>query len=92
MKGGTKLTDFELLERIMRRSGATITAVSAAAGFSRETYANRRKGIGEFTAREIAAITGILRLTTAERDSIFFAANVDSPSTKGPEKAENVAK
>ena len=72
------MTDFEKLESIMKRTGATVTAIANAAGFSRETYHNRKKGIGEFTAREIQNITETLRLTPKERDEIFFAQKCDS--------------
>jgi hypothetical protein len=71
------MTNFELLEEIMSKSGATIDAVAKAAHFSRETYYNRKKGIGEFTASEIARITNCLRLTTEERDAIFLSGNVN---------------
>jgi len=67
------MTNFELLEDIMSRSGATIKAVAQAAGFTRETYYNRKQGVGEFTAREIMAISDALRLTPDEREQIFFA-------------------
>ncbi len=71
------MTDFEMLESIMKRSGSTIEAISKAAGISRETYYNRKKGIGEFTAKEIVGITNVLRLTTEERDAIFLAGSVN---------------
>lgn len=71
------MTDFELLEKIMKRSGATVEAVTKAANISRETYYNRKKGIGEFTASEIVGITNCLRLTTVERDAIFLTKNVN---------------
>lgn len=70
------MTDFEMLESIMKRSGSTIEAISKAAGISRETYYNRKKGIGDFTAKEIVGITNVLRLTTEERDAIFLAGSV----------------
>lgn len=71
------MTDFEMLEAIMARSGATVGAVAKAAGITRETYYNRRKGIGEFTAKEIVGITNVLRLTTEERDAIFLREKVN---------------
>ena len=67
------MTNFELLEEIMSKSGATIDAVAKAAHFSRETYYNRKKGIGEFTASEISTLTELLHLTDEERNRIFFA-------------------
>ena len=71
------MTNFELLEEIMSQTGATIDAVAKAAHFSRETYYNRKKGIGEFTASEIVSIVNVLRLTAEERDAIFLTGNVN---------------
>ena len=71
------MTDFDMLEKIMKKSGATIEAISKAAGITRETYYNRKRGIGEFTAKEIVAITATLRLTKEERDAIFLTENVN---------------
>lgn len=71
------MTNFKMLEEIMSRTGATVDALAKAAGFSRETYYNRKKGIGEFTASEIVAICNTLRLTTKERDDIFLTENVN---------------
>jgi hypothetical protein len=71
------MTDFELLEKIMSKSGATIEAITKAAKITRETYYNRKKGIGEFTASEIVGITNCLRLTTEERDAIFLTEKVN---------------
>lgn len=66
------MIDFDLLESIMKQSGATVSTLAKSAGITRETYYNRKKGIGEFTASEIIAITNVLRLTTEEREKIFF--------------------
>ena len=71
------MTDFNMLEDIMKRSGATVEAVAKAANISRETYYNRKKGIGEFTASEIVAIANVLRLTAEERDGIFLTEKVN---------------
>lgn len=71
------MTNFEMLEKIMKRSGSTIEAIARAAGITRETYYNRKKGIGEFTASEIVKITSTLRLTTEERDAIFLTEKVN---------------
>ena len=76
-RGGEHMTDFNMLEDIMKRSGATVEAVAKAANISRETYYNRKKGIGEFTASEIVAIVNVLRLTAEERDVIFLTEKVN---------------
>ena len=57
------MTDFNMLEDIMKRSGATVEAVAKAANISRETYYNRKKGM--------------LRLTAEERDVIFLTEKVN---------------
>ena len=75
------MTDFDKLESIMKKSGATIASISMAAGFTRETYYNRKRGMGEFTAREIKAISEVLRLTPDEREQIFFAPDVTVSNT-----------
>ena len=44
-------------------------------GILRETLYNKIRGISEFKASEIAALTKALKLTSEQRDAIFFAEN-----------------
>lgn len=77
------MTDFVLLESIIKESGMSMTAIAMKSGIKRETLYNRLKGIGDFTASEIVALTKTFKLTKAERDSIFFANKVELNATKG---------
>lgn len=67
------MVDIARLERAIKESGMTKTAIAEKAQISRVTFQNRLGGIGNFTADEIAGVTKALRLTKAERDQIFFA-------------------
>lgn len=71
------MTDFEMLKDKIRKSGMKMTAIAEKAGISRETLYNRFKGIGDFTASEMMAISEVLSLTNKERDAIFFAQKVE---------------
>ena len=67
------MTDFILLKKAMEDSGITTVAICKKAGISRATLYNRFKGVGEFNAREIKALCEILRISTEERELIFFS-------------------
>lgn len=66
------MADIELLKRKIADSGMTVKAISEKSGILRETFYNRLKGSGEFTASEIVALTKTLRLSRSERDEIFL--------------------
>ena len=70
------MTDYDLLKKKMADSGMTITAIAQKSGILRESLYNKLAGI-EFKASEIQALSDVLRLTTEERDQIFFAPEVD---------------
>lgn len=68
------MTDRELLEQAIERSGVKVAKLMEAANIkSYATFRGRLNNDTEFTASEIQAITNTLRLTTEERDRIFFA-------------------
>lgn len=71
------MVDFEKLKGRMKNSGMTVTAIARQSGISRETLYNRLKGVGEFTASEIDALTKTLRLTKEEQEKIFFSPMVN---------------
>lgn len=71
------MVDFENLRGRMKSSGMTITAIAKKSGISRETIYNRLKGVGEFTASEIDALTKTLCLTKEEQEKIFFNSKVN---------------
>lgn len=66
------MADIELLKKKIADSGMTVKAISEKSGILRETFYNRLKGSGEFTASEIVALTKTLRLSKSERDKIFL--------------------
>lgn len=66
------MADIEFLRKKIDDSGMTIKAISEKSGILRETFYNRLKGIGEFTASEIISLTRVLHLTKEERDEIFL--------------------
>lgn len=72
-KGGElKLVNIKLLEQKIDDSGMTMMAIAEKTGILRATLYNRLKGVGEFTASEIVALTKVLHLTKPERDEIFL--------------------
>lgn len=71
------MTDFNLLKQKINESGMTMVAISEKSGILRETLYNRLKGIGDFTASEMMALSETLRLTNQDRDAIFFAPKVE---------------
>ena len=66
------MPDIMLLRKKMDESGMTVKAITEKAGILRETFYNRLKGYGEFTASEIVSLSNVLHLTASERDKIFF--------------------
>lgn len=64
--------DMAILNRKIKDSGITITAIADKLSMSRETFYNRMAGKSEFKASEIACLTDLLRLTRKEQDTIFF--------------------
>lgn len=67
------MTNYEQLKDAIKDSGITMTAIAARSGIRRETLYQRLAGIGEFKASEIVGLTKTLKLTKAQRDSIFFS-------------------
>ena len=67
------MPDVKLLESIISDSGMTMVALAEKTGILRETLYNKIRGISEFKASEIAALTKALKLTSEQRDAIFFA-------------------
>jgi len=71
------MTDKELLEKAIERSGIKVMKLMKTAGIkSYATFRGRMNNDTEFTASEIQALTRALQLTAVERDRIFFASNV----------------
>lgn len=66
------MTDYELLQKKIDDSGMTMVAIAEKTGILKATLYNRLHKIGEFSAREIVALTAVLHLTKSERDRIFL--------------------
>lgn len=60
-----------LLKKVIKDKGMTVTSVAKKVEITRETLYNRMDS-GDFRASEIVAITNVLSLTKKERDDIFF--------------------
>lgn len=69
-------TNFEALQCKIKESGMTIVAICEKTGIERATLYNRLKGVGEFSASEIVALSEVLRLKNTDRDKIFLTDNV----------------
>lgn len=65
------------LETIISQRGVSYDAIAGNLGISENAFRNKRKGRTEFTQSEIGKLTEFMRLSTDERDSIFFNSNVD---------------
>lgn len=66
------ITNVELLEVEIKKSGKSPVVLAAEWGVSLPTYYSRKAGNSEFTASEIVAATMSLNLTKAKRDVIFL--------------------
>lgn len=75
------MPDLKLLERIISNSGMTMVSIAEKSGILRETLYNKMRGSSEFKASEIAGLTRALKLTSEQRDAIFFADEGELNST-----------
>lgn len=82
------MPDLKLLERIISNSGMTMVSIAEKSGILRETLYNKMRGSSEFKASEIAGLTRALKLTSEQRDAIFFADKSELNSTT-PSAEEN---
>ena len=78
------MPDLKLLERIISNSGMTMVSIAEKSGILRETLYNKVRGSSEFKASEIAGLTRALKLTSEQRDAIFFADESELNSTTPP--------
>lgn len=60
----------------------TIVAIAEKSGILRETLYNKLNGSVEFKASEILRLSKALRLSTEERDLIFFTEDSELNSTR----------
>ena len=66
------MANTKALKECIDDSGIPVAEIARRAGMLRETLYNRMSGKGEFKASEIMALASVLRMTKAQRDSIFF--------------------
>lgn len=67
----------KLLEKKISDSGMTMVSLAEKTGILRESLYNKLKGNTEFKASEISSLSKVLRLSTRERDAIFFDSGVN---------------
>lgn len=67
------MVDIEKLKETMDDSGMTMVAIASKSGILRATLYKKLAGQSEFTASEIERLAETLKLSTAQRNAIFFA-------------------
>lgn len=67
----------KLLEKKISDSGMTMVSLAEKTGILRESLYNKLNGNTEFKASEISSLSKVLRLSTRERDAIFFDSEVN---------------
>lgn len=71
------MVNLALLRDTIDDSGVTIVSIAEKIGISREGLYKKLSGEAEFKASEIEKITLAMRLSKEERDSNFFAQEVE---------------
>lgn len=71
------MTATEKLRQVIEEVGIPISTLASKLGISREGFYKKMNNETEFKASEIAALTNILRLTSAQRDEIFLTLKVN---------------
>lgn len=66
------MTDTKLLMKAIERSGLKREAIANKLGITRAALQKKTSGENEFKASEVVKLTGILQLSTKERDLIFL--------------------
>lgn len=75
------MTNTYLLNQAIENSGLHIGFICNKLDISRTAFAKKRKNLVEFKISEVLILKEVLNLTDAQRDAIFFAADVDNTST-----------
>ena len=71
------MVDIERLKAEMNDSGMTMTAIANKSGILKATLYNRLKGVGDFTANEIVALSETLHFTSDQMADIFLTKDVN---------------
>lgn len=73
------MTNTELLEAMIQRSGYKKSFIAKAIGLSTYGFSKKIKNETEFKASEIEALCELLKISSSEeREAIFFAKQVES--------------
>lgn len=64
--------DAIILEAACKRKGLTNSHVAELLGMDESTFYRKRKGLTDFTRKEIQKLRSILALTAEDVDDIFF--------------------
>lgn len=77
------MTHTKLLEQAIERSGLKKGKIAECLGVSRAGLINLINGRAEFKVSQMLVLSALLKLTTAERDAIFFGqcGGLKPPST-----------
>lgn len=67
------MTNTKMLKDYISNMGIPITTLAKKCGLSAQSFYHKLDGKTEFKQSEIVAIKEALRLTSDERDAIFFA-------------------
>lgn len=81
--------DREKFKDAVERSGLKGKYIAKEIGMNYWTYAQKCKGVNYWKVDEAMKVSKVLRLRAAERDAIFFAAEVSKTPTS-EEEAVNV--
>lgn len=71
------MTNSDMLEIALIKSKVTKKELASALGISLQALYNKLSNSVEFKASEIIKAAELLKLTKSERESIFFAQNVE---------------
>ena len=77
----TSMTNRELLEKCIERSGLKKGKIAEALGKTINTFSRKLAGKQDFTESEMRTLTELLHLSVEERMAIFFADGVDKTAT-----------
>ncbi len=84
------MTDVELLNEVIEKSGLKISFIAKKLGITRAGFYKKLKNEAEFKASEILILQEVLNLSNLIRDKIFFARKVDFKSTNKREEVNEM--
>lgn len=67
------MADVVLLKNIISEKGCSINYIARQIGKSAQAIYNKLDGKTEFTVSEVNVLVDVLRLTSEERDKIFYS-------------------